>query len=168
MTAKHYGFITRFNFTRTSVRSKASNISIATIALLLVLAGTAFGQNANSEEKSGDTAHIPYDFWIADARLPAGDYTISRVISTIVLFRNVQTKAEAQAFLLPTETHSVAADDQKLVFILRDGQHYLREVWNSDGRQVISSESGIPLPAQTSVTAVPLMDQRNAEVTPGQ
>jgi hypothetical protein len=180
MNAEHYGLISWLNCTLENVHSQVPNASVTTmLALLLILVGVALGQTQTDQTQPRQTpnvppapvttAHIPYEFWIEGARLPAGDYTISRVMDTVVLFRNLQTKAEADAYLTPTETQKVSANDEKVVFIVRDGQHYLREVWNSDGRQVISSELDIPLQATDAKSQVPLIGQSNAQqVAPAQ
>jgi hypothetical protein len=170
MNAEHNGLIAWLNSTFASLRWRMPDASLTTaVALLVMLTGVALAQTQNADATPTATAHIPYEFWIGGTRLSAGDYTISRVMDTVVLFRNVQTKAEAQAFMMPTETRNVPVNDEKVVFIVRDGQHFLREVWNSDGRQVMSSESGLPLEAADANSQVPLIDQTKAQqVTPDQ
>ena len=94
---------------------------------------------------------IPYDFWIAGDRLPAGHYAVSRVLATVLLFRNAQADRQEQVFLVPTG-QPLSAGNDRLIFVVHSGQRYLREVWNSDGRQVVTDQLGLPLaPGDTFV-----------------
>src|SRR4051812_39821517 len=127
--------------------------------IILVLATLTAAQSTTpSSSTSTATVHIPYDFWIEGTFLPAGDYTLSRELETLVVFRNEGTEVEQQAFLMPTRT-PVSAGDHKLVFVVQNGRHYLREIWNSDGRQVVTSEFGMPLSSGETTTQVLLVEK---------
>jgi len=130
--------------------------------IILVLATLTAAQTTSpSSSTSTATAHIPYDFWIEGTFLPAGDYTLSRELETVLVLRNEEAAAEEQAFLMPTRT-PVSADDHKLIFLVQNGRHYLREIWNSDGRQVVTSEFGMPLSSGETTTQVPLVEKSQA------
>jgi len=62
---------------------------------------------------------------------------------------------------MPTRT-PVSADDHKLVFLVQNGRHYLREIWNSDGRQVVTSEFGMPVFIGRNHDQVPLVEKSQA------
>src|SRR5690349_5662711 len=96
-------------------------VGIFLITFMVVAAGVAVGQTNGSDSTLTTTVQIPYDFWIVGTRLPAGEYAISPVVDTVVLIRNVKTKAKEQASLMPTGD-PVAPGDQKLVFVEHNGQ----------------------------------------------
>ena len=135
-------------------------VGIFVIAFLVVAAGVAVGQTNGSGSTTTTTVQIPYDFWIVGTRLPAGDYTISPVVDTVVLFHNAKTKAKEQASLMPTG-EAVAGGDHKLVFVVHNGQHYLREIWNADGRQIVTSQLRLFPATGDTVTEVRLVEQRS-------
>jgi len=66
-------------------------LGIAVIALsLLVTAATAVGQTKTQEPAPPiATAQIPFDFWMGDTHLPAGEYALYPVLrlTTLVLLR---------------------------------------------------------------------------------
>lgn len=146
-------------------------LSALIVIIALLLSSTSFSQ-AQSQNPGPEligTVHIPYDFWIAGKRLPAGDYSLSRTMETVVDFHNANAEQGEQAFLMPTG-EAVAAGNQKLVFVVHNGEHYLREVWNSDGRQVVTSQLGVPSAPGDTTTQLRLPDQgdtRDAPVTAG-
>jgi hypothetical protein len=105
-------------------------------------------------------AHIPYDFWIGGTRLPAGDYSISPGAASVVVFWNARGEIGGQAFLIPTGA-SVASADCKLIFVLHDGEHYLRAIWLSDGKAVLTSEFHLPSAAGDTETEVRLFEQKH-------
>jgi hypothetical protein len=125
------------------------------VVVLLVLAAVLQAQTSSNIAERTITAHIPYDFWVEGALLPAGDYTLSSVEETVMIFRNEKANAEQQAFLLPRRNSSVG--EHKLVFVVRDGRHYLREIWKRDRMYVITSESYWPVGPGDTETQVPLI-----------
>jgi len=141
-------------------------LGIAVIALsLLVTAATAVGQTKTQEPAPPiATAQIPFDFWMGDTHLPAGEYALYPVLrlTTLVLLRNTKTNAQEQAFLVPTG-ELVASGDYKLVFVVQKGQHYLQELWESDGKAVLTSQLGITMGPADTRSEVPLVGQRAAK-----
>jgi hypothetical protein len=101
--------------------------------------GSIVDTRAASPSHTIATVHVPHPFWIEGERLPAGDYTLSRVDDTVVLFRNAKAKAEAQAFLIPSG-EAAPAGEHKLVFVGHGGRHYLTELWFADGKMTITSQ----------------------------
>jgi hypothetical protein len=134
-------------------------LGIFLIAFLVAAAGVAVGQTNGSGTTPTTTVQIPYDFWIVGTRLPAGEYTISPVVDTVVLFHNAKTKAKEQASLMPTG-EPVPAGDHKLVFVEHNGQHYLREIWNADGRQIVTSQLRLFPATGDTVTEVRLVERK--------
>ena len=134
-------------------------IGLFVIAFIVVAAGVAVPQTNPSRSTSATTVHIPYDFWIQNTPLSAGDYSLSIVVDTVVFFHNVKTKATEQVSLLPTGDQ-VAPGDHKLVFVVHNGQHYLREIWNADGKQIVTSQLDVPLASGDTETEVRLIEQK--------
>ena len=134
-------------------------VGIFLIAFLVVAAGVAVGQTNGSASTPTITVQIPYDFWIVGTRLPAGEYAISPVVDTVVLIRNLKTKAKEQASLMPTGD-PVAPGDHKLVFVEHNGQHYLREIWSADGRQIVTSQLRLFPAAGDKETEVRLVEPK--------
>lgn len=85
------------------------------------------------------TARIPFDFWIGGSHLPAGDYTVESILDTLVLFRNARANAQEHAFLIPTGNR-VESWEYKIVFVVRNREYHLREVWNAKGKAVLTSQ----------------------------
>lgn len=135
---------------------------IVTIFFCLPLSHIAFGQTEASTTSTTATAHIPYDFWIGETLLPAGDYSISPGAASVVVFWNEKDDVGEQAFLIPTGG-LVASGDYKLIFVVHDGNHHLRAVWNSDGKAVLTSEFHLPLEAGDKEIEVKLQPPTPAE-----
>lgn len=135
-------------------------LSIIAILSCLPYTGVAFGQTPSPRVPMPATAHIPYDFWIAGTLLPAGDYFVSPGAPSVVVFWSEKDDIGEQAFLIPTGD-PVASGDCKLIFVLRNGQHYLRAIWYLDGQAILTSEFDLPLAAGDTETDVKLLEQKH-------
>lgn len=89
-------------------------------------------------------ARIPFDFWVGGAHLPAGDYTLNFMLETLVLFRNAAANAQEQVFLVPTGEPG-GSGEGKLVFVEQNRQYYLQELWNTNGRSLVTWRTGASL-----------------------
>jgi hypothetical protein len=135
-----------------------------TLSMVIVLccipwADVAFGQTAPVRAPVTGMAQIPYDFWIAGTLLPAGNYSISPSVPSVVVFWNTKHDIGKQAFLMPTGG-SVASRQGKLIFLVHDGTHYLRAIWWSDSKAVLTSEFQRPLAPGDTETEVTLLEQK--------
>ena len=138
---------------------------VTTIAVCLLLTTIAVAQTTTKNPAPQiATAQIPFDFWIDDTHLPAGEYALYPALrlDTLLLLRNTKTSAQEQIFLVPTGD-AVANGDYKLVFVTRAGQHYLREVWEAAGKAVLTSQAGVSLRSTDSWSEVPLVGQNAAK-----
>lgn len=137
-------------------------ITLWVIAILFGLSrpDIAFGQTPTPRVPASLTAHIPFDFWIGGTRLPAGDYSISPGVPSVVVFWNEAGHVGEQVFLVSTGA-SVASGSCKLIFALHDGKHHLRAIWYSEGEAVLTSEFNLPLGAGDTETEVKLMKQNH-------
>jgi uncharacterized protein (DUF58 family) len=112
------------------MKSKVLSVCAALLLLVAVGALPARGQSSIKLE-----ANIPFDFIIGGKTLPAGEYTINtaRNQPAVLIFRNVQAKASAQALTDVVETKT-GKGANKLVFHRYGTQYFLSSVWGADDR----------------------------------
>ena len=121
--------------------------------VLLIPAGRGMAQKQRTAQ-----ATIPFEFWIAGSRLPAGEYRIEHVESTTyILFRSTDGKTVMDAYTLPLDENPVKDSDAKLVFRIQNGKHYLYEGWGQYGRRVVTVEYGRPVPSGDNRAEVPVI-----------
>jgi hypothetical protein len=138
---------------------KSVTLWIVLVLCCIQWADVAFGQTPPACAPVNGIAQIPYEFWIAGTLLPAGNYSISPSVPSVVVFWNAKHDIGKQAFLMPTGG-SVASGQGKLIFLVHDGKHYLRAIWLSDGKAVLTSEFHLPLAAGDTETEVKLLEQK--------
>src|SRR5271165_3812111 len=120
---------------------------------LLILAGQGMAQKQRIAQ-----ATIPFEFWIAGSRLPAGEYRIEHVESTAyLLFRSTDGKIVQDAYTLPLDENPVKESDAKLVFRIQDGRRYLYEGSGPYGRRVVTVESERAGPSGDKRAEVPII-----------
>jgi hypothetical protein len=133
---------------------------------LVITAALAVGQdNPRPPSPAIATAKIPFDFWVDDTRLPEGEYALYSVfrLNTLVFLRNTKVDAQEQGvFLMPTGD-PVASGDYKLVFVVHEGQHYLREIWASNGKAVLTSQFGIDVAPADTLSEIRLVAEKVAK-----
>lgn len=81
---------------------------------------------------------VPFDFYIAGNKLPAGQYTLDLVAPTYVLLRATDGKMQQDLYFMQT----AVADKNivaQVVFALRDGKYYFSEVWSWYGKAQLTS-----------------------------
>ncbi len=120
---------------------------------VLILVGQATAQKQRIAQ-----ATIPFEFWIAGNRLPAGDYRIEEVESTTyILFRSADGKTTQDAYTLPIDDNPVKQSAAKLVFRIQDSKHYLYAGWGQYGRRVLTVEAGRAAPSGDNRVEVPII-----------
>jgi hypothetical protein len=103
-------------------------------------------------------ADIPFEFWIGNNQLPAGDYQINHEVSPdLVLFRLQGGKGANEAYMLPVDSDPVKESDFKLVFKTQNGEHYLYEVWGKYGKRILTSAYGLPNPTRENRVEIPIV-----------
>ena len=122
----------------TLVIRAAAAISLVVAFVLLTVILTIGQTTIQVPSTPVATARIPFDFWIAGSHLPDGDYTVESILDTLVLFRNAQANAQEHAFLIPTG-YRVDSREYKIVFVVRNREYHLREVWNAKGKAILTS-----------------------------
>ncbi len=94
--------------------------------------------SAQEKRPTSGTADIPFDFYISGSKLPAGQYTLDRIVATYVLLHSSDGKVSQDLYLLQN-AGPVPNTPNQLVFALRDGKYYFAEVWSWYGKSQLSS-----------------------------
>jgi hypothetical protein len=100
-------------------------------ALLLLMVLGAVSANAGSPIIA--TVNIPFDFFIGDKAMPAGDYAVERsgVSNQYMFLRSAQGQAGDFFVTHPTETRG-KGHANKLVFKRYNTQYFLSSIWTAD------------------------------------
>lgn len=107
-------------------------------SLVLVVA------NAQAQARASYTAHIPFEFVVGNATLPAGDYAITQIKTgdgTVML--ELRAKGQDVALRLTQAMQTRTPRDRSvLVFNHYGEQYFLAEMWRAgeaQGRRVLKS-----------------------------
>ena len=84
----------------------------------------------------------------------------SSILAAAVAVHPVQANISALFRMMPTG-EPVPPGDHKLVFVEHNGQHYLREVWDSNGRQIVTTQLRLFPAAGDKVTEIHLVEQES-------
>lgn len=135
-----------------------TKLSLWTMAAMVFAVGSAQGQSLASKIK----ANIPFDFVVADKKLPAGEYSIGRAQigsgDTVLLISNNDQPANVFS-LTNTVQISEPNDKATLVFHRYDDQYFLFQVWPAGantGRVLPKSRRESELLAHDSSKAKPV------------
>jgi len=120
-----------------------TRIGFLSVMALVTAWGSAQGQSLAYRIK----ANIPFDFVVADKKMPAGQYFIGRVLQDVddsfLVISSVKGEASAVRSTIPVETQ-VPKDKGTLVFHRYGDQYFLFQVWPagaSTGRVLSKSRS---------------------------
>lgn len=120
--------------------------ALTQISLLAVIATASAVQSAHGQSLAYQIrAKIPFDFTVADKRLPAGEYSIGRAHQSsgdiVLLISSVEGGGKAFRLTGPANTQK-AKDQATLVFHRYGDQYFLSEVWaagTTTGRKFFES-----------------------------
>jgi hypothetical protein len=87
------------------------------------------GLLAAQSQPTRGTIDVPFDFYISGEKLPAGQYTLDRIIPTYVMLRSKDGKVQQDLYFIQTAV-PVKNPPLKVIFALRDGKYYFAEVWS--------------------------------------
>ena len=73
-----------------------------------------------------ETAEIPFDFHVGQSNLPAGTYSITKNMNSILRLSNEATRA---SILLGPQGREAATEDSRLTFRCYSGDCFLSAVW---------------------------------------
>ena len=104
------------------------------VTLIMVLPGLLAAQS----QPTRGTIDVPFDFYISGEKLPAGQYTLDRIIPTYVTLRSKDGKVQQDLYFIQTSA-PVKNPPLKVIFALRDGKYYFAEVWSWYGKSQLSS-----------------------------
>ena len=128
-------------------------MAISSLLVLLALVG-----QGTAQKRMMAHATIPFDFWLAGNRLPAGNYQIEVIESTAyVLFLSTDGKMIGGTYTLLLDGDPVKDTDARLIFRVQDGRHYLYGGWGSYGKRLVRAESTHPAPSGDSRAEVPVI-----------
>jgi len=94
--------------------------------------------SAQDKRPTSGTADIPFDFYVSGSKLPAGQYTLDRIVATYVLLHSSDGKVSQDLYLLQNAGPAPNTPNQ-LVFAVRDGKYYFAEVWSWYGKSQLTS-----------------------------
>ncbi len=104
---------------------------IATILASCALAAGLFVPvtNVQAQTRPAAKADIPFDFIVANHRMPAGSYRIERLSPQLLAVSNENGRANSFVQVIPTRSSKVA-DHGKLIFHRYGTVNYLAQLWS--------------------------------------
>ena len=111
-----------------------TRMGIVSCCLIALLCGVA---SAQDHPRSG-TIDVPFDFYIAGNKMPAGQYSLDLVVPTYATIRSRDGKLQQDLYFF-----QIASPGRKrlsqIVFNLRDGKYYFSQVWSWLGKSQLNS-----------------------------
>jgi hypothetical protein len=105
-----------------------TKISVLVMTVMILAVGSAQGQSLTSKLN----ANIPFDFIVADKKLPAGEYSIVRAKvgsgDSVILISSTDQRANIFSLTNPVSV-SKPKDKGSLVFHRYGDQYFLFQVW---------------------------------------
>jgi hypothetical protein len=114
--------------------SRALRCLYYAVTLIVVLPGLLAAQS----KPTRGTIDVPFDFYISGEKLPAGQYTLDRIVPSYVMLRSKDGKVQRDLYFIQTAV-PVKNSPLKVIFALRDGKYYFAEVWSWYGKSQLSS-----------------------------
>jgi hypothetical protein len=119
--------------------------ALATFSFLVAIGIVNVGSAQGQSNSSGFRIRVPFDFIVAETRLPAGEYSFSRISQSggdnVLLVRSLDGKKMVVRLTIAART-SDPAEHQSVVFHRYGAQYFLFQVWpagSSTGRTLIKS-----------------------------
>ena len=102
-------------------------------SLLVAIVAVMAGQPAKAQSlANGLTANIPFDFTVGSKKLPAGRYSVRRVLQesgdALISINNLAGKANIFRSTIPVQSGKVK-NDNTLVFHRYGDQYFLFQIW---------------------------------------
>ncbi len=108
---------------------RARILILGALVCLLLVVVPAMGQATTAAVQTQWRTTVPYEFWVGNTALPAGDYTIlSDPFTGLLVFRNEST---GRLLLRYTRNIDVKAPVEKseLKFMVSGGKQVLHQLW---------------------------------------
>lgn len=138
--------------------ASCSRFTCLTAVFTILACWLTFAQDG---PRSG-TADIPFDFYIAGNKLPAGHYKLDVIAPTYVIIRSQDGKVQQDLYFLQSAVPTKSMPIQ-IVFVTRDNKNYFSEVWSWYGKSQLTSFTGkagdktrdVPLKQAEKIVAKP-------------
>jgi hypothetical protein len=114
--------------------SRALRCLCFAVTLIMVLPGLLAAQSPPTRA----TIDVPFDFYISGNKLPAGQYSLDRIIPTYGMLRSKDGKVQQDLYFIQTAVPE-KNPPLKVIFELRDGKYYFAEIWSWYGKSQLSS-----------------------------
>ena len=117
---------------RKQVAKALGKIGLVIVIGIVMAVGSAQGQSLAYKIK----AHIPFDFIVADKKLPAGDYSIARAQNSgdsVLLISSIDSVANVFSLTSAVQTLE-PKNEGRLVFRRYGDQYFLFHVWAAGAR----------------------------------
>jgi hypothetical protein len=102
-------------------------------ALLTITCLLGFGVGARAQDIDGVVVNVPFDFVAGGVNLPAGEYRINRVSSSLNRELVIKSYSNGGAFLLPIVFEGVPADQAGLTFEHIGNRYFLSKIKTPGG-----------------------------------
>jgi len=120
--------------------------TITMLSLLLMLA--AVSVNAQQLSENSIAVNIPFDFAVDETKLPAGKYTLRRIIlpssADRLVIRSADGRDDTHTGMTRPNRASEVQKQSKLIFNRYGDQYFLSQVWmagSDTGRDLFKSRS---------------------------
>ena len=98
------------------------------VALLNIMCLLGLGVGAHAQDVDGVVVNVPFDFVAGGANLPAGEYRIDRVSTSVNRELVIHSYTNSGAFLLPLVFEGVPADQPALTFEHIGNRYFLSKI----------------------------------------
>jgi len=146
---------------------KQAFITTSVLTFLLMLAAVSVNAQQLSEERI--MVNIPFDFAVGETKLPAGKYTLRRIISTSsadqLLIQNAETRVDMRTGITSPNRASEVQRESKLIFNRYGEQYFLSQVWmagSDTGRDLFQSRNERNLAKESTLAKAKREHQRVA------
>lgn len=112
----------------------------ATLAVVTMLAVGS----VNAQSGARIEANVPFDFTAGDAKVKAGDYSVTRIARNEFLLRSADLKTSVVVQAPVTIEQRREGSPARLVFKRYGNEYFLAQVWSdarAEGRQLYSSKT---------------------------
>lgn len=110
---------------------------LTTLSLFVTLAATSVHAQSDMHLK----VNIPFEFYVRNRILPAGEYTVRQIGRDTLQIRSVDCRASDLFMTIPTQA-GTTPNQSTLIFRRYGDQYFLSTIWtggNDIGRQLLKS-----------------------------
>ena len=138
---------------------RSAYLAVGCLMVFLALFASA------QDRPSKGTIDVPFDFYIAGTKLPAGQYSLDLIAPTYVMLRSQDGKVQQTLYFLQSAVPG-KNPPSKVAFAKRDGKYYFAEVWTWRGKAQLTSFSSQPGDVMKDIPLKPI-EKDVAKPAPG-